>query len=542
METKSFLTTIIYLLKKITLGNEENETTFSIGEPVKFHGSPLHVAITPDTKKLTIYYATNKDATGIQWLSPEQTTGKKKPLLFTGSCSIWGRSWFPCQDAPSIRFTYTADVTVPKGLLALMSAKNPQQKNNQGLYHFEQKNSIPSYLVALAAGDFQFKAINYRTGVYAEPGIVNKAEWEFADLAKMVDVAESFWGKYRWARYDVLVLPPSFPWGGMENPNITFLTPALISGDRSQVNVLAHELGHSWSGNLVTCASWNDIWLNEGITTYLEHRIDEAMYGREEANMQDVFSRKKLAENVSEMGDTSTDTYLKLTLRGRNPDECFTYIPYEKGYAFMQTIEEAVGRKKIDTFLKNYFESHAFTSRSTEQFLADVNNNLLHNDTVLLQKINEKAWVYSPGIPGNIPHAFSSKFKLIDSILINWRKTGNSKGLSRVIKSTNEKRYFITHLPANLTVKEMVALDSEFDFTNKSNNLIQFSWFLLAVRYHYTPAYPAIENFLTGYARVQLYKEMIKTSEGKIWAAQLFNRVKPGYNNTSVQDIEALLQ
>ncbi|HEX8609536.1 MAG TPA: M1 family aminopeptidase/hydrolase, partial [Pedobacter sp.] len=274
-------------ISNVTLGEEEQETTFKLGAKEEFLGTPLHVTIEKDTKFVNIYYSTNAGAAALQWLNPQQTAGKVQPYLFTQSESIAARSWIPCQDSPGIRFTYNATVTVPKQLLALMSAENPQVKNDKGSYQFRQTKAIPSYLLALAVGDIAFKKVDERTGVYAEPAVLNKAVNEFADMGKMVTAAEKLYGPYRWGRYDLLVLPPSFPFGGMENPNLNFITPTIIAGDRSLVSIICHELAHSWSGNLVTNATWNDFWLNEGFTNYFERRIDEALYGKEEAEMQE---------------------------------------------------------------------------------------------------------------------------------------------------------------------------------------------------------------------------------------------------------------
>ena len=528
-------------ITKVTLGDEEKETKFSLGTEVKFHGKPLHIQIEPNTTKVNIYYNTTKDAVALQWLKPEQTADKKKPFLFSQGQSIWSRTWIPCQDSPSIRFSYKARVTVPPDLLAVMSAKNPQQKNTTGVYNFQQNKPIPSYLMAIAVGDLQFKSIDNRTGVYAEASEINKAQWEFAELGKMVQVAEKLYGPYRWGRYDVLVLPPSFPYGGMENPNLTFLTPGLLAGDRSLTSILAHELGHSWSGNLVTNATWDDIWLNEGFTTYVEHRIGEAVFGIDEAKMQDVFSRKVLSQNIEEYGKTNPDTRLKVNTTGRNPDEGLSDIPYEKGYAFLQTIEAAVGREKMDAFLKDYFNAHAFQSITTEDFVKYFKENLLKNDDALANKIKLDEWIYQPGIPSNIIVPISKDFNTIDSIQAQWRKTG-IKGLSSIIKSTNEKQYFIDHLPEDITTKEMTDLDAEFHFSEKGNFVIKRQWFVIAIKHQYQPAYPAIEAFMIATSRTgslqTLYKEMVKTPQGKVWAKSIFEKAKSGYHKTTVQDLQ----
>jgi len=532
-------------ITKVTLGDEEKETKFELGKDTEFHGKPLHITIEPNTTKVNIYYNTTKDAVALQWLKPEQTADKKKPFVFSQGESVWSRTWIPCQDSPGIRFTYNAKVTVPKDLLAVMSAVNPQKKNDTGVYTFKQDKAIPSYLMAIAVGDIEFQAIDNRTGVYAEPSVLKSAAYEFAELGKMVNAAEKLYGPYRWGRYDVLVLPPSFPYGGMENPNLTFLTPGVIAGDRSLTSLLAHELGHSWSGNLVTNATWDDIWLNEGFTTYVEHRIGEAIFGKKEFDMQNVITNKELVDNVSEYGDTNPDTRLKVSLTGRNPDDGISMIPYVKGYSFLRVIENAVGRDKFDPFIKNYFDSHAFQSITTEDFVKYLNENLIKGDKALADKIQLDNWIYKPGIPSNIVPVSSAEFDAIDAIQKSWRETGVA-GLSKKITTTAEKQHFIDHLPDDITAKEMEAIDKEFNFTNGGNFIIKRQWFVQAIRHQYKAANPAIEQFLIGSSRtgsvMMLYKEMAKTPEGKTWAKQIFDKAKSGYHATTIQAFESVVK
>jgi len=532
-------------ITKVTLGDDEKETKFELGKDVEFHGKPLHVTIEPTTTKVNIYYSTTKEAVALQWLKPEQTADKKKPFLFSQGESVWSRTWIPCQDSPGVRFTYNAKVTVPKDLLAVMSAVNPQKKNDTGVYTFKQDKAIPSYLMAIAVGDIEFQSIDNRTGVYAEPSMLKKSAWEFTELGKMVVAAEKLYGPYRWGRYDVLVLPPSFPYGGMENPNLTFLTPGVIAGDRSLTSLLAHELGHSWSGNLVTNATWDDIWLNEGFTTYVEHRIGEAIFGKKEFEMQNVITRKELVDNVAEYGETSPDTRLKVSLTGRNPDDGISMIPYVKGYAFLRVIENAVGREKFDVFIKNYFDAHAFKSITTEDFIKYYNENLIKGDKALADKIKAEDWIYKPGIPSNITPVSSADFDAIDKIQKSWRETG-LKGLSQKITTTSEKQYFIDHLPTDITPKEMEAIDAEFNFTKGGNFIIKRQWFVQAIIHQYKAANPAIEQFLVSISRtgsvMMLYKEMVKTPEGKVWAKQVFDKAKSGYHATTIQAVEGVLK
>lgn len=532
-------------IQRITLGDEEKETTFTQGAEVEFLGKPLHVKIEPATNKVNIYYSTSKDAGALQWLNPQQTAGKKHPFLFTQSEAILARTWIPCQDSPGIRFSYNAKVSVPKELLALMSAVNPQKKSDDGLYTFSQPEKIPSYLMALAVGDLAFKATDIRTGIYAEPITLQKASYEFADMGKMVTAAEKLYGPYKWGRYDVLVLPPSFPFGGMENPMLTFATPTVIAGDRSLVSLIAHELAHSWSGNLVTNATWNDFWLNEGFTVYFERRIVEDVYGKDEAKMQEVLGFQDLTETLEEMGKTNPDTRFKADFTGRDPDLGVSAIAYEKGCLFLKNIENAVGRNKMDVFLKKYFDEHAFQSVTTEEFLKYLDVNLIKGDKTLKGKINSQAWVYQPGLPANLPAIGSEKFQAIDTILTNW-KANKTTTVSSKLHSTNERLYFISHLPQDLSAADMAALDKEFKFTQSGNAEVQAAWYTVAIRNKYKTAYPNIETFLINVGRrkflMPLYKEMIKSPEGKDWAEKIYTEARPNYHSVAYHSIDDLLK
>ncbi len=533
-------------IQKVTLGVNETETTFTLGDEVKYLGQPLRVKIDPSTTRVTIYYSASKDAAAIPGLNPQHTAGKKYPFLFTPSQAILARTWIPCQDSPGIRFTYTAKIGVPKDLLAVMSAENPQSKNAEGIYNFKQPHPIPSYLMALAIGDLEFKSIDGRTGVYAEPVTLSKAVYEFADMGKMVNSAEKIYGPYKWGRYDVIVLPPSFPFGGMENPMLTFLTPTLIAGDRSLVSVIAHELAHSWSGNLVTNSTWNDFWLNEGFTTYFERRIVEDVYGKDEAGMQELLGYGGLQELIKEMGETNPDTKLKGNYEGRDPDEGVSEIAYEKGYSFLRTIEGAVGRKRFDIFLNEYFNSHAFRSVSSEVFLDDLETKLLKGDKVLKNKIDPNQWVYQPGLPSNSPAVGSVKFKALDSLIVKWTALSNAGVLKSAKLSSNESLYLISHLPENTTIDQMKVLDQVFKFTSSGNAEIQSAWYTLSIRKGYQPANKNIEAFLTSVGRrkflMPLYKELVKTPEGKQWAKKIYVNARPNYHSVAYNSIDELLK
>ena len=385
---------------------------FRLGSPQPIFGAPLEIDITPQTKSVTIDYATSPAAAALQWLDPPQTAGKKHPFLLSQSQSILARTWVPIQDTPSVRFTYDAVIRVPKELIALMSAENPQQKTADGVYRFNMPQKIPSYLLAISAGDIAFRDLGGSAGVYAEPSVIDRAAREFVDTPKMITAASALYGPYRWGRYDMLVLPPSFPFGGMENPRLTFLTPTMIAGDRSLVSLIAHELAHSWSGNLVTNAYWNDFWLNEGFTTYIERRISEKLYGKEHTEMLWTLGLKELRDEFEAEDDK--DEHLLLDLAGRDPDEGATQVPYEKGALFLRLIEEKAGRDNFDAFLKQYFDEFAFQTMTTERFLELLRTRLLVPNKVDENALQINAWISGPGLPANAPLAKSQAFTAVE--------------------------------------------------------------------------------------------------------------------------------
>lgn len=528
-------------IKEITISDGKTKTPakFQLGKRDSILGSPLSVDIEENTNSVAIQYETSPSAEALQWLNPQQTAGKTQPYLFTQSQAILARTWVPIQDGPAIRFTYNATVRVPKDLMAVMSASNPQQKNAEGIYKFEMKQPIPAYLLALAVGDIAFKATSERVGIYSEPSVLEKYSWELAETEKMVQLAESLYGKYAWERYDILVLPPSFPFGGMENPRLTFATPTIITGDRSLVTLVAHELAHSWSGNLVTNTTWDDFWLNEGFTVYFELRIMEALKGRDYSEMLAQLNYEEMLEEMKEL--KPEDTHLKLNLKGRNPDDGVTDIAYIKGCSFLRLLEETVGREKWDAFLKSYFTENAFKSMTTEQFLERLKPLLSEEQA---KKVNIEAWVYGAGLPENFPKPNPIKLIAVDKQI----EKANGKFASLETKnwSTHEWIHCFTALPKNLTAAQMQEMDAAFNLTKSQNAEIQFPWYKLAIEHQYTAAYPAMENFLISVGRRKflspLYKAMCQTEEGKAMARKIYEKAKPNYHPICVTTIDDILK
>lgn len=531
-------------IDKVTTADDQ-PLKYALGEEKKYLGKPLAIELNDDTKKILIHYSTSPDAAALQWLNPQQTADKKYPFMFTQSQAILARTWLPCQDGPGVRYTYEATVTVPKELMAAMSAGNPVEKNSTGVYHFKQEKPIPSYLMALTVGDFEFRSLGKNTGVYAEHSMIDKCAYEFADMQEMLEAAEKIYGKYQWGRYDVIVLPPSFPFGGMENPELTFATPTIIAGDRSLVSLVAHELAHSWSGNLVTNATWNDFWLNEGFTVYFERRIMEAIEGKSYADMLQVLGYGELMNTVNDMGKDNPDTRLKLDLAGRDPDEGLSDIAYEKGCCLLITMEKAVGREKFDVFLNNYFSENAFKTMTTEKFIDYVNKELIKGDQQLADAIQLNKWIYEPGIPDNCPKFTSERFAKVDEANKAFASGKPVKELNTKEWSTHEWLQFIRHLPEDMSKERMKELDASYHFTTSGNNEILGAWFPNVIAHQYSEAYPAMENFLVNVGRrkflTPLYRAMIAIPEEKQMAMDIYKKARPNYHFVATQTMDELL-
>ncbi|MFQ5638574.1 MAG: M1 family metallopeptidase [bacterium] len=530
-------------VEKVTIGEDESDASFSLGEPVPYLGRPLIVDITPQTQLVHVYYSTNPNAAAVQWLTPEQTAGGKHPFLFTQSQAILARTWIPCQDSPGIRITYDAKITTHPELMAVMSAENGTEKNADGVYEFTMPQPIPSYLLALAVGDLEFRAIGKRSGVYAEPSVVEKAAWEFADTEKMIDAAEKLYGPYRWGRYDIIVLPPSFPFGGMENPRLTFATPTILAGDRSLVALIAHELAHSWSGNLVTNANWDDFWLNEGFTTYLEHRIMEEIYSAEYANMLAKLSFQDLQKEISDI--EAVDTYLHLNLEGRDPDDGMTAVAYDKGHYFLRTCEKTFGREKWDSFLRTYFDEFAFHPMTSDKFVHYLRERLIEGDEKLQTALQIDAWVYGPGIPDNVVLAASDAFESVEAQAQVWLAGKPAQQLESSAWTTHEWVHFLRNLPASLSHNQMRELDSAFNLSKTGNSEILHAWLLHVIGNKYEPGYPALESFLTRQGRRKflkpLYQKMAETPEGLEMARRIYQKARSTYHAISTNTIDEIL-
>ncbi len=522
-----------------------------LGPEDKFLGRALRIDLPADRRTVVIKYRTSPQASALQWLGPSQTAGGKHPYLFSQGESILTRSWIPTQDSPGVRQTYTARIVAPAPLTVVMSA---EQLTPQGVplaggatreFTFRLAQPVAPYLIAIAIGELAFKPVGPRSGIYAEPSVVDKAAWEFADVEKMIEAAESIGGPYRWGRYDILVLPPSFPFGGMENPRLTFATPTVLAGDRSLTSLVAHELAHSWSGNLVTNATWRDFWLNEGFTTYFENRIMEALYGPDRAAMLRVLGRRELQDKFDELKDTPGDQVLHLSLTGRDPDDGATVVAYDKGAAFLRAVELAVGRPRFDAWLRGYFDRHAFTSLTTAQFLEDFRRYLLQGDSDLEQQLKLAEWLDQPGLPSNAPVETSVAFAKVEVEAGRFKAGTPAAALHTSGWTTQEWQHFLASLPADLSQHQLADLDRAFDLDRSGNSEVLFTWLRIAVGRRYEPAMPSLDRFLTSQGRrkflVPLYKDLMASDWGRARARNVYFRARPLYHSVATSTLDPVV-
>ncbi|MCH9685329.1 MAG: M1 family metallopeptidase [Deltaproteobacteria bacterium] len=528
------------------------DTTWSLGTRDPILGQALEIPLAAEANVVRIEYATQPGATGLQWLGPEQTAEGTDPFLYSQSQAIHARSWIPCQDSPGVRVTYDARVQVPQtegaeDRVALMSASRRTDPGDAaGQFRFEMPQPIPAYLIALAVGRLEFEALGDRSGVWAEPSVRAKAAHEFADVERMMTVAESLYGPYRWERYDVLVLPPAFPFGGMENPRLTFATPTILAGDRSLVSLIAHELAHSWSGNLVTNTTWEDLWLNEGFTVYIERRIVEELFGEPQAQMEAMLGRQDLEEELGRL-EFPGDARLHVDLEGRDPDEGLSDVAYEKGALFLRELEESYGRDVFDPFVRAWFDQHAFTSVDSEQFEAFLDRELVKVASPLPERTaaRPKDWIHTEGVPQGAPQPTSDAMDRVDAALqsVLTGKVPIAK-MSTDGWTPHQWLHMLRQLPGKVSAKDLAAFDETFSLTASGNYEILAQWLEVGVGEGYAAVDERLERFLLTVGRrkflMPLYEALLAAGR-KADADRIYAKARAGYHPITQHSLDGLL-
>lgn len=507
-------------------------------------GARLRLTLPEATGAVTVRYRASPESSALQWLAPAQTHGGKHPFLFSQCQAIHARALVPCQDSAIARVSYTAAVTVPAGLSVVMSAgPKGEVANADGsrTFHFEMPQTIPPYLLALAVGELASQELGPRSRVYAEPGMLAKAAWEFAEVEAIIQKAEGVFGPYDWERFDLLVLPPSFPYGGMENPRMTFLTPTLLAGDRSLVDVVAHELAHSWTGNLITNATSEHFWLNEGWTVWAERRILEAMHGKEAALVSWSLGQTALDDALRRFEKTPQLTCLRTHLTGVDPDDAFSSIPYEKGSRFIHALELAVGRERFDAFARQYMQAFRFGVITTEAFCAFVEQQL----PGVLAQVKADQWLHQPGMPAGAPTFRSPTLDAIEAVATGWKVGVRPTPEQRRTWTPTELLLYLQRLPRPLPERDCAWLDEQLALTSRGNAEVLFEWLAIAAASEYAPAFPRMREMLRQVGRLKylrpVYAQLGTTVRTRALGREIFAQAKDGYHGLTRRMIQGVI-
>ncbi|KAM3963295.1 leukotriene A-4 hydrolase-like [Aphomia sociella] len=466
---------------------------YKVSDEVPNFGSKLTItlpkpAAVGEKLKIKIKYSTAPSASALQWLEPNQTSGKKHPYLYSQCQPVHARSILPCQDTPAVKFTFDAEVTAPEDFTVLMGALRNKTKNSKTT--FRQLVPIPSYLIALAVGVLENRTLGPRSQVWSEKEEIERCAWEFAETEKYLQAAEKLCGKYLWKQYDLLVLPPSFPHTGMENPGLTFIPPSLLSGDRSQVDIVMHEIMHSWTGNLVTNRNFEHFWLNEGFTVFLERKVGASLIndtdeGRKSRDFHSLLGLQELTETVKyQLGVTNPLTRLVPDLNDVHPDDSYSNVPYEKGSLFLRYLEDLVGGPEIfDDFLRSYINNFEKKSLDTDQFKAYLLNYFKGNEN--LKTVDWNAWLYTSGMPPVIPNYDTSMKEAVTTLLYSINKDNATLSYNDI---ETFKPYQIVSLlqelidQSPLTLDKLRTLGKEYRINNTKNAQILYRWLRLCIR------------------------------------------------------------
>lgn len=522
---------------------------FRFGEPDAVLGEPLLIQVPGAVKgepeiSVRLDYETSPDSTALQWLPPALTAGGKHPFMFSQSQAIHARSWVPLQDTPALRITYDATIRTPAELLAVMSANNDPLTPRGGEYRFEMPQPIPSYLLAIAVGNLYFSPLGETTGVYTEPELLDASVYEFANTQAMLDEAVKQFGPYQWGRYDLLILPPSFPYGGMENPRLSFITPSLLAGDRSLVSVIAHELAHSWSGNLVTNATWRDGWLNEGMTSYLEARLMEIIYDSDRVDEERVLGYEELLLNFDSV--PIEQQALAPRFDSGDPDDFQGTIAYHKGQLLLQYLENKFGREAFDPFLASYFDKFEFQTITTEVFVDYLDANLLQSQPGVVSRQQVEQWLYEPGLPDDAPIPTSSTLDSAAAVAAAWALGEvEVQDIPAAAWSPQAMVHFLNSLPADLSVDRLTELDDALRLSATRNAEIGRTWFIQVAQRRYEPAYAKLQEHLNRYGRTRLiapvYGALAENGQDLEWAQSMFADARSNYHPITIAAISRLL-
>lgn len=518
---------------------------------------PTHLK-TGSAVAIRVDYETTEKCTALQWLEPSQTSGKKHPYLFSQCQAIHARSLVPCQDTPAIKLHYTASITTPKPLSALMSAlRVGSSESEDGMFRtfkFHQKTSIPTYLIAIAVGNLAEREIGPRSSVWSEPEVVDAAAWEFEDTEKFICIAEELLTPYEWGLFDLLILPPSFPYGGMENPCLTFVTPTLLSGDKSLVDVAAHELAHSWCGNLVTTSNWTHFWLNEGWTVFMERKIVGRMHGEAVRQFSAIIGWKALEESIKTFGAKNPLTALRPNLDGIDPDDSFSSVPYEKGFNLLYHLEQLLGGPSVfEPYMKANFKHFAHQSISTEDWKDFLYTYMQEHHgeekLALLKKVDWNTWFTSPGMPPVKCDFDRTLAEVCDSLAKRWdaarSQTARDFSPSDIENFTPEQKMVFLercqeYEPFPHDVLQL--MDKVYSMNGAKNSEIRFRWQILCLRGQWEAVFPHVVSFLLEQGRMKfvrpLYRNLHNCPGGSQLAKDTFVKNRRMYHPIAAALIE----
>ena len=531
-------------IRRVFSPSTGQEIPFTLGPEVGPCGQALEIQFGTLTEgqvvEFAVSYMTSPGSTALCWMTPEQTDNGTLPYLFSQCQAIHARSMLPCQDTPMVRCPYTAKVTHPSEFCVVMSAlvKGQETVGDRVVTSYEQPKPIASYLIAIAAGDLVKVDISPRCAVYCDPTMRQSVTYEFADMEKYLTVAEDIAGPYEWGRYDVLVLPLSFPYGGMENPCMTFASPTIITGDRTMMDVIAHEISHSWTGNSVAPETWEDFWLNESFTVMLERKITSRIHGEKFFDMAAINGWQHLRDDVMRYGETHPYTALRPNLTGVDPDDSFSSVPYEKGFNLLCDIQRRVGVKPFETWLHKYIQDHKDRNVNTDLMVAHLQEHFANSPTVF-DGIDWHLWFDCPGMPPVIPGFDVSMLDAVQATVARWAEVGyNTTEKARETSQWHHQQMVImvqtlAESPIPLTASQLLRLDHDFNFTNGSNNAdILLVWLSMCIKAKCTFHEGRLVNFLRigrmKYAR-PLYRTLFSVAPDK--AQKIFQQMRPKYHN-----------